>query len=134
MKIGVTCGAGLAVLVAATLAAGCEQRQDPGSHPDPAPQPSASPPSTSNPEPPAPVTSYEPAPREFDHAAMQDAVHQILTEYHQIEDLGTVICPPGKPVEVGLKFHCTATISGEKKQVPITVTSDEGDYRVGAPQ
>jgi len=136
VKFGGICGAGLA-MVAALLAAGCEQQQqDPGAESDPAPptSTSASPSSAMSPAPPTPTTSFEPAPRQFDHAAMQDAVHQILTEYHQVENLGTVICPPRKPVEEGVKFSCTATIDGEQKKVPITVTSDDGDYRVGAPR
>lgn len=82
----------------------------------------------------APSTSFSPAPQEFDHAAMQDAVHKVLTEYHRIEGLQRVACPRHRPVQKGTTFNCTATIKGKKKKVPIKVTTDQGDYKVGYPK
>ncbi|MGH3432291.1 MAG: DUF4333 domain-containing protein [Thermocrispum sp.] len=139
MKVGVRVGRGLAVMASAVaLTAGCENQ--PGEDPrggDPSPTSASSsvaPPASSGPVAPTPTTSFKPAPQQFDHAAMQDSVHQVLTEYHQVEDLGTVVCPPRKPVKKGTSFVCTATIGGEEKKVPIKVTSDDGDYKVGAPR
>jgi hypothetical protein len=65
---------------------------------------------------------------------MQDDVHSILIEEYEIDNLGVVECPEDKPVEEGLEFDCTAAIDGEKKKVPIEVTSDEGDYTVKRPE
>lgn len=132
----VTRGVAAALAAAAVfLVAGCEllQGKDPeeGSA-SPVPSSSLGPSSTF--PSPTTTTTYEPAPRIFDHAAVQDAVHKVLAEYHQVADLGVVTCPRKVEVRKGAKFHCTATIDGEKKKVPITVTSDEGNYKVGAPK
>lgn len=81
-----------------------------------------------------PSTSFSPAPQEFDHAAMQDSVHKVLTEYHRIEGLQRVACPRHRLVQKNTTFHCTATIKGTKKKVPIKVTTDQGDYKVGYPK
>lgn len=128
----VTSGVAAALAAAAVLLTGCEQtggddpRQDP---PTSAPSSSSAAPTV-----PTPTTTYSPAPRVFDHAAVQDAVHKVLTEYHQVEKLGVVSCPRDRLVKKGTRFNCTATIDGEKKKVPISVTSDDGNYKVGAPK
>lgn len=132
MKVGVRVGRGLAGVAAAIAVAGCDAQpgEDPRTN-----EPSPS--STVSSMPTAPVattTSLTPAPQQFDNAAMQDAVHKVLTEYHRVEGLGTVICPPKRPVEKGTSFTCTATIDGKEKKVPIKVTSDDGDYKVGHPR
>lgn len=125
---------GVAVLALAALIAGCETEQ--GEDPRTDPSTSASHPSMSSSVPPAitPTTTLTPAPQQFDHAAMQDAVHKVLTEYHRVEGLGKVICPPNRPVKKGTTFTCTASIDGTEKKVPIKVTTDDGDYKVGAPK
>ncbi|SFB54972.1 protein of unknown function [Amycolatopsis marina] len=69
----------------------------------------------------------------FDAEAMQKSVREILTEEYLVEDLRSVTCPSGKRVEVDSTFECTAQIGGESKAVPITVTSEKGDYQVGMP-
>lgn len=133
-------GRAVPALAAATfvtlLLAGCEGQ--PG-EPDPTPTTSSTtsvapwtPPSSSASS--APATSMTPLPQEFDHAAMQDSVHQVLSESYRIEKLELVICPPHKPVQKGVEFSCTATIDGKKKKVPIRVTSDDGDYKVDYPR
>ncbi len=69
----------------------------------------------------------------FDAEAMQKSVRTILTEEYLVEDVRSVTCPPGRRVEVDSTFECTAQIGGEPKTVPITVTSEKGDYQVGMP-
>lgn len=129
-------GAAAALSATALLLAGCDliQGKEPAQTVPPSPSFSASVPVSSAPTIPTTTTTYQPAPKVFDHAAVQDAVHKVLTEYHQVKDLGVVVCPRKVLVEKGKKFNCTATIDGEKKKVPITVTTDEGKYEVGAPK
>lgn len=73
-------------------------------------------------------------PPRFDHTDVQDAVYSVLARHYRIENVQLVICPPNRPVVRGTTFRCTATIAGEKKSVPIRVTSDKGDYEVGRPE
>lgn len=73
-------------------------------------------------------------PPRFDHTEVQDAVYSVLARHYRIENVQLVICPPNRPVVGGTTFRCTATIAGEKKSVPIRVTSDKGDYEVGRPE
>lgn len=80
------------------------------------------------------TTISTPLPQVFDHAAVQDAVYNLLTETYQIDNVGVVICPPDKPVEAETKFRCTARIDGDEKSVVITVTSNKGDYTVSYPE
>lgn len=120
---------GMTLLVAGAcalmLAAGCDAPdEDPRSTPTATPTSSAAPQSTS---------SQAPAPDEFDHAAVQDAVHKVLTANYKLENVRIVICPAKQLVKAGTKFHCTATIDGERRKILIKVTSDEGDYSVGRP-
>jgi hypothetical protein len=66
----------------------------------------------------------------FDQTALQAGVTQVLTrDYgHQVSG---VSCPAALEVTNGAKFTCDATVDGEKVKVPITVTSDDGNYEVG---
>lgn len=74
-------------------------------------------------------------PKVFDNAMMQTAVQKILNETYQVPGgAQTVSCPSGQEVKSGATFDCTATIGGKQQQVPITVTSDSGDYQVGLPK
>lgn len=82
----------------------------------------------------APQPTLTPLPRTFDEAAVQDAVHKVLTESYQVRELGMVICPSGKRVRAGTSFHCTTTVAGEPKKVLIKVVNDEGRYTVGMPE
>lgn len=122
----------LAMVVAASTA--CDPRE-PVSPPTTTSAPPSSlgtVPGTSKP-PPARNRSHSEPPR-FDHTDVQDAVYTMLARHYQIDDVQLVICPPNRPVVRGTAFRCTATIAGEKTSVPITVTSDEGDYVVGRPK
>lgn len=69
----------------------------------------------------------------FDTNAVQQGVQQVLTEQYQIAGVESVTCPDSQEVTVGHTFECTATINGEQQAVPITVTSEEGNYEVGKP-
>lgn len=133
MKVGVRVGRGLAGVATAIAMVGCDAQpdEDPRTNePSPTSSVSSVPPASV----PTTTTSLTPAPQQFDNAAMQDAVHKLLIEYHRVEGLDRVICPPKRPVEKGTSFACTATIDGKEKKVPIKVTSDDGDYKVGHPR
>lgn len=78
--------------------------------------------------------SLTPLPKVFDETAVQDSVFKVLVDSYQVQNLDTVICPPDQPVRTGHQFQCSAKIDGERKSVPITVTSDTGAYDVGMPK
>jgi hypothetical protein len=70
----------------------------------------------------------------FDSAAVEEGVVKILGENYKIEN---VQCPDGQEVKQDHSFTCTATVDGQEKKIPITVTDAEADppvYRVGGPQ
>ncbi|MGH3518690.1 MAG: DUF4333 domain-containing protein [Haloechinothrix sp.] len=118
--------------MAALLVAGCQAGN--GTSPSTTPSPSAAPVPTTTTTTATPTTTLTPLPRTFDEGAVQDAVHKVLTESYQIEDLGMVICPAHQRVKAGTTFDCTATIDGQEKRVPIRVTSEKGRYSVGYPE
>lgn len=68
----------------------------------------------------------------FDSAAVQQGVQKVLTDNYGLA-VSAVTC--GKDIKVanGATFQCDATIDGEQKKVPVTVTSATGDYQVGRP-
>ncbi|MFC7658028.1 DUF4333 domain-containing protein [Pseudonocardia benzenivorans] len=69
--------------------------------------------------------------RVFDQTALQAGVEKVLTtDYgHQVS---AVSCPANREVKSGDTFQCSATVDGEPNtQVPIHVTSSEGNYEVG---
>lgn len=116
---------------ALSLAAGCDAlNEDRGSTPTVPPTSSTAPQSTTSQS----TTSQTPEPDKFDHAAVQDAVHKVLTANYGLQNVRVVICPANQLVRAGTKFRCTATIDGERKKIPIKVTSDDGDYTVGHPE
>jgi len=69
----------------------------------------------------------------FDSAAVQDGVKTILHDDYQL-DVSSVSCPSGQEVKTGATFTCTATISGQQKQVQVIVRSDDGKYEVAQPK
>jgi hypothetical protein len=70
----------------------------------------------------------------FDQAAVQDSVTRILTEDYKVEGIKTVTCPANQEVKEGSTFDCAVALADVVKKVTLTVTSDEGDYQVGALQ
>lgn len=68
----------------------------------------------------------------FDSSAVQDGVKSVLHDDYQL-DVTAVSCPSGQEVKAGTSFTCTATIGGQRKQVQVTVRSDDGKYEVGQP-
>ncbi|MDV6013999.1 DUF4333 domain-containing protein [Haloechinothrix sp. LS1_15] len=70
----------------------------------------------------------------FDHEEMETGVQGVLTEQYQIDGVDSVTCPEGQDVTVDHSFECTAVIEGEERSVPITVTSEDGNYEVGMPE
>lgn len=127
----------IALLVA--LGTACQPLENPKPMPSSSPAPTI-PTSTSNlgtvsaTETPSGASQPVSQQRMFDHTEVQDAVYSLLARTYQIQNVELVICPPNQPVERGSKFSCTAKIDGESTLVPITVTSAEGDYRVGRPR
>lgn len=117
-----------------SLLAGCDlDMNGPASTTSALPSPGPVPTTTTTSSAP-PSRSLTPVPKVFDEKAVQDAVFKVLAESYQIKHLETVICPKDQPVKTGTKFNCTATIDGERKTVPIEVTSDEGTYSVSMPK
>jgi uncharacterized protein DUF4333 len=70
--------------------------------------------------------------RVFDSAAVQQGVQKVLTDNYGLA-VSSVTCGQNIKVDNGATFQCDATIDGEQKKVPITVTSAGGDYQVGRP-
>ncbi|MEC3979361.1 DUF4333 domain-containing protein [Amycolatopsis sp. H20-H5] len=71
--------------------------------------------------------------RVFDATVMQADIAKILTGTYKLKDVGAVTCPPGQAVRDATAFSCTVSVGGKEKQIPITVTGDDGQYQVGAP-
>jgi hypothetical protein len=69
----------------------------------------------------------------FDQSAQQDAVKNILTTTFATPGVESVSCPAKQEVKAGTTFQCTAKISGQDRQVTITVTDSAGNYQVSAP-
>jgi hypothetical protein len=85
-------------------------------------------------EPALSATSTGPRAKIFDQAAVQDSVTRILTTDYKVEGVKTVTCPAKQEVKEAATFDCAVAIGDAVKKVTITVTSDEGDYEVGALQ
>jgi hypothetical protein len=68
----------------------------------------------------------------FDATAVQQGVQKILSDNYQVT-ASAVTCPANVKVASGASFECQATVDGAQKKVPITVTSNSGDYQVGRP-
>jgi uncharacterized protein DUF4333 len=68
----------------------------------------------------------------FDATAVQQGVQKILSDNYQVTATA-VTCPQNVKVASGASFECQATVDGAQKKVPITVTSNSGDYQVGRP-
>ncbi|SFQ55532.1 protein of unknown function [Amycolatopsis arida] len=125
------------VCAAALLVAGCDRRDETGPNTTPAPNTTAAR-TTELPATPD-TTTASPTPRRtvtrvFDEEAMAESVRRILVGDYQVEDVGEVSCPPRQVVETDRTFDCAADVAGQVKKVPITVTSDKGDYEVGLPR
>ncbi|MEU8216313.1 DUF4333 domain-containing protein [Micromonospora taraxaci] len=69
----------------------------------------------------------------FDTAALQQGVLSVLRDDYQL-DADLVACPPGRSVEVGSRFSCSAQVAGVPKTVAVTVLSSDGRFEVGRPQ
>lgn len=65
--------------------------------------------------------------------AVQDGVKHILQDVYKI-NVGTVSCPQTMDVVVGNTYTCQATVSGQSKQVLITVKTSDGQYEVAEPK
>ncbi|RJQ79929.1 DUF4333 domain-containing protein [Pseudonocardiaceae bacterium YIM PH 21723] len=74
------------------------------------------------------------ASRVFDETAVARDTKGLLINSYKIEKVESVSCPAGQEVKEGKTFSCTATINGQKKEVPITVKDDSGTYEVGQPK
>jgi hypothetical protein len=137
----------------AALLTGCDDggQQDEVSAPPPSTGPTTSPPASSTVDATATsvpaassgsttgdtatsTTETSPVVRVFDRQAMQEAVLGILTDSYRLDEVSDVRCPAGQSVEPGATFDCTVEVGGEQQSVPITVTSEQGDYEVGLPE
>jgi hypothetical protein len=71
--------------------------------------------------------------RVFDAGALQSGVQRVLTDDYGIEGVTGVTCGEDIQVTAGATFQCQATVDGETLDVPVRVTSDDGNYEVGRP-
>ncbi|HJQ48019.1 MAG TPA: DUF4333 domain-containing protein [Amycolatopsis sp.] len=63
----------------------------------------------------------------FDNTAVANAVKSQL-------GADSATCPADQPVKAGSTFTCQVTISGQQKNVQISVQDDNGTYKIGQPQ
>jgi hypothetical protein len=72
----------------------------------------------------------------FDSNAMDSGVASVLRNDYGYSDVqaSDVTCPSNKPVSNGDTFLCVANIDGTTKNVPIKVTSNDGNYEVFRPE
>ena len=75
----------------------------------------------------------------FDQAALEgpNGVEKILVNDYKVENIELVDCPADQEVEVDSTFECTVMIGGDYPKeltVPVTVTSEDGQYQVGLPE
>lgn len=80
----------------------------------------------------APVPA-QPTSRVLDGSSLNDGVKNILEDDYKLA-VDDVTCPDDEEVVVGNSFTCTVTMSGEQKQVQVTVKTTDGQYEVGQPQ
>lgn len=66
----------------------------------------------------------------LDRTAVQAGVNQVLTQDYGLQ-VGAIACPEDVEVSAGTQFTCQAVVDGEQVEVPVVVTSDQGDYQVG---
>ncbi|MCO7192854.1 DUF4333 domain-containing protein, partial [Pseudonocardia sp. McavD-2-B] len=66
----------------------------------------------------------------LDRTALQAGVNQVLTQDYGLQ-VGAIACPEDVEVSAGTQFTCQAVVDGEQVEVPVVVTSDQGDYQVG---
>ncbi|MFZ2177191.1 MAG: DUF4333 domain-containing protein [Rhodococcus sp. (in: high G+C Gram-positive bacteria)] len=69
----------------------------------------------------------------LDQKAAEQGVERIVTDSYGAENVSDVSCPSGEEVKKGNSFTCDLTVDGEKKQVTLTFTDDEGTYEVSRP-
>nr|WP_281372480.1 DUF4333 domain-containing protein [Prauserella isguenensis] len=84
------------------------------------------------------VTSPVPTPTEtvrfFDVEKMNADVRNVVTEGYGLQPVREVSCPRNEPVQVGASFVCYIQLDAGERKVTITVETDQGRYRVGAPE
>jgi hypothetical protein len=68
----------------------------------------------------------------FDTNAVQTGVQKVLTDEYGLA-VETVTCGQNIQVDNGATFTCQATVDGQPREVPVKVTSADGDYEVGRP-
>ncbi|WP_226358931.1 DUF4333 domain-containing protein [Pseudonocardia sp. ICBG601] len=66
----------------------------------------------------------------LDRTTLQAGVTQVLTRDYGLQ-VGAIACPEDVEVSAGTRFTCQAVVDGEQVEVPVVVTSDQGDYQVG---
>lgn len=79
------------------------------------------------------MRSSSPA-RVFNTGNMESAIGRLLTDTYKLQDVGAVSCPGQQPVVDGSRFQCTVDVAGTTKHVTITVSGEDGNYKVGPPE
>jgi hypothetical protein len=74
-----------------------------------------------------------PTEKVLDGPSLNSGVRSVLEGDYKIT-VDEVTCPNDEQPIVGNSFTCTAVISGQQKQVPITVKTADGKYEVGQPR
>ena len=57
---------------------------------------------------------------------------QVLTKDYDLK-VQSVTCPDGQEVVPNATFNCTAVVDGDQVNVPVKITSADGNYEVGRP-
>jgi hypothetical protein len=69
----------------------------------------------------------------LDTSSVQDGVKRILQDDYKVS-VSTVSCPSNMDVKVNNVYICKATVSGQTKDVQITIKTSDGQYEVAQPR
>jgi hypothetical protein len=69
----------------------------------------------------------------LDQGQVQDGVKRILQDDYKVT-VSTVSCPSTMDVKVGNSYTCNVVVSGQTKQVQITIKTADGQYEVAQPK
>ncbi|GAA2813636.1 DUF4333 domain-containing protein [Crossiella cryophila] len=75
----------------------------------------------------------KPAVPVFDQDRLEFGVRSVLVDRYEVTGLDIVRCPSGQPIEDARIFSCLAVLSGESKQVRVTVRGANGTFEVDRP-
>ncbi|MGO1053449.1 DUF4333 domain-containing protein [Crossiella sp. CA198] len=69
----------------------------------------------------------------FEQDRLEFAVRSVLVDKYEVTGLEMVRCPGRQPIEDARVFSCLAVLSGQSKQVRVTVRGASGTFEVDRP-